>query len=156
MKFFSAIGHFFSSLFGGSGSTVQKVLHGVSSFVNLAAPIVAELAAITPTASGPGFISQVAKVLSLFETDATKVQAWVGSVAGLSDADILRTAATTALSALVPAGALASELNLAVELAYSVYKAMRPAPPPLTLSGQALLSVGTINLAAAPEPPVPA
>jgi hypothetical protein len=131
VKFFSAIGHFFSSLFGGAGSTIQKVLHGVSSFVNLAEPIVAELAVIGSAIPGqPALLTTIETWLKKYTQNEPAITAWLASAQTLSTADILRTAATTALSALVPAGTLASDLNLAVELAYSAYKATRPAPTP--------------------------
>lgn len=118
-----AIGHFFSSLFGTSGSVVQAVLHDVSSFVNLAAPIVADLEALAKAEPNQtGLIASIERWIATYQADAAKVGAWVTQAQGLPINDVLRTAATLALSALVPAGTAQSMLNLAIELAYSVFK----------------------------------
>lgn len=123
LTWFKAVGHFFSSLFGASGSAVQTVLHDVSSFVNLAAPIVADLDALAkaePTQTG--LIASIERWIATYEADAGRVVAWVTQAQGLPLSDVLRTGATLALSALVPAGTAQSMLNLAIELAYSVFK----------------------------------
>lgn len=123
---FSIIGHWFSSLFHGSGDVVQQVLHGVSSFVNLAAPIVEKLAEIDKALPASAITIAAQKVLEIYQQDAAVVSNWLASVKDMTDAaDILRSAATAALSALVPAGAASSAINLAIELAYSIYKASK-------------------------------
>ncbi len=122
-KWVAAVGHFFQSLFGGSGSLVQSVLHDVSSFVNLASPIVADLAAIakaSPTQSG--LIAAVEKWIEAYQADAPKIASWVAQAQGLATSDVLRSAAELAMSAIVPAGTAQSTINLAIELAYSVFK----------------------------------
>jgi hypothetical protein len=130
LTWLKAIGHFFTSLFGKSGNIVQTVLHDVSSFTNLAAPIVAELAAIAKAdPNQTGLIANIETWLATYQTDAAKIQGWVTSSQGLSTADVLRSAAQLALSALVPSGTAASLLNLAIELAYNVFKAQTAAKP---------------------------
>lgn len=123
LTWLKTIGHFFSSLFGASGNVVQTILHDISSFVNLAGPIVADLAALAKAQPDQtGLIANIERWIATYQTDAAKVAAWVGEAQKLPISDILRTAATLALSALVPAGTAQSMLNLAIELAYSVFK----------------------------------
>lgn len=123
LSFFKAIGHFFTSLFGNSGKVVQVVLHDVSSFVNLAGPIVAELAAIAKASPDPsGLLTNIEKWITTYESDATVVQNFINSVKDLPYLDILHKAASLALSTLIPAGTANSLINLAIELAYSIFK----------------------------------
>jgi hypothetical protein len=125
MNIFSGISHFFTSLFGKNADTAQKVLHNVSSFVTLAEPVVAEvetevkqLAAVDPNAK----LQLVAKFLSKYEPDLAKVASTANSLSGLPEADLLHNLATIALSTLVPSGTAASLVNLAIELAYNIFK----------------------------------
>lgn len=67
-------------------------------------------------------LEAVQKFLSKYEPDLSKVQQIAGSLAGLSSADLFHQAAVIALQTFVPAGTAASLLNLAVELAYSIFK----------------------------------
>lgn len=119
---FSAIGHFFASLFGADGSIAQKVLHGVASFVNLAAPIVAEIETTVKGLPQSNVTEAVTKFLSKYDADAAKVQATANSLLALAPADLYHQLAVFALGTLVPAGTASSALNLAVELAYSIFK----------------------------------
>jgi hypothetical protein len=132
MSLFNRIGSWFKGLFSNFGTTVQEILHGISSAVNLAVPLVTELsgiAAANPT--GSALITDIEKWLGKFETDATAVQTWTTSVAGLSTAAILQSAASFALKALVPAGVLQSDINLAIELAYAIFKRTAPTGTPV-------------------------
>lgn len=118
-----AVGHFFSALFGKSGDIVKVILHDISSFVNLAKPIVAELALIAklqPVQSD--LVKEIEKWLGVYIEDAAKVGAWVAQAETLPYLDVLRSAATLALSALLPAGTASSIINLAIELAYNIFK----------------------------------
>jgi hypothetical protein len=133
MNFLKSIGHFFTSLFGNNGSTVAKVLHGVSNFVNLAEPIVSELASLSSGfSSSTALIQAIQKWLPLYMTDAKAIAAWSASQDGKSTSEILHSAATTALSAFLPPGALQSDINLAIELAYSIYKKSIQTPIAMT------------------------
>lgn len=129
LNWFKAIGHFFTSLFGGTGPVVQAVLHDASSFINLAAPIVAELANLAkaqPTQTG--LIAIIEKWLGAYQADAVKVGSWVSTAQGLPISDVLRSAALLALSSFAPAGTTASLLNLAIEMAYNVFKRQQTVP----------------------------
>jgi hypothetical protein len=117
MNFLKSIGHFFTSLFGNNGSTVAKVLHNVSNFVNLAEPIVSELASLSSGfSSSTALIQAIQKWLPIYNQDIKLIKAWGASQDGKTIPDILRSAATMALSSFVPAGTLNSDLNLAIEL----------------------------------------
>jgi hypothetical protein len=117
------------SLFGKAGSVVHTVLNDVAGITNVATPIVTELAAIASVSPSPTWlISEIEKWLGTYLKDAPAIAQWVANAQTLSTADILRTAATTALSVLVPSGTAASLINLAVELAYNVFKAAKKAP----------------------------
>ena len=128
---FGRIGAWFKTVFGNFGDIVQEILHGVSSFVNLAVPLVTELSAIAASLAVPGaspLITEIATWLEKIETDATAVQSWVTSAATLpSTGAILQSAASAALKALVPPGTTQSDINLAIELAYAIFQ--RTAPP---------------------------
>jgi hypothetical protein len=129
MNFFNRIGSWFKSIFAESGTIVQEILHDVSSFTNLAVPLVTELAGIA-AAAVPGsspLVATIATWLGKFVTDATAVESWVTAQAGKTVSATLQSAATTALATLVPAGALRSDLNLAVEFAVAIFKRTSPA-----------------------------
>jgi hypothetical protein len=51
------------------------------------------------------------------------------SLSGLPSADLWKNLAVAALGALVPGGTAASLLNLAVELAYNIYKRSKAVAP---------------------------
>ena len=129
MKFFSSILHFFASLFEANGNIAQKVLHDVSSYVSLAEPIVAgietEIKTLEPT---PGaLVTGIEKFLAKYESDAAKVAATAAALAALPSADLWKNLAVAALQTFVPVGTAASALNLAIEFAYSIFKAKQPA-----------------------------
>jgi hypothetical protein len=130
MSLFSAIGHFFASLFPGHGDAAQKVLHSVSSFVSLAVPIVAaidqELKTVAPASSEA---AAVERFLARYEPDLEKVKGVAAQLAALPSADLWHDLAVYALSTLAPAGTAQSLLRLAVELAYNLQKA-QPALTP--------------------------
>jgi hypothetical protein len=128
MSVWSAIGHFFQSLFGKDSDTAQKVLHDASSFVQLAEPIVTGIETeLKPAAAAhpSGTIAAVENFLVKYEPDATRVQAVAASYATLPAADLWRNTALFALQAVAPKGVASSLLNLAIELAYSIVKAKR-------------------------------
>ena len=125
MGLWSAIGHFFTSLFGKSAGIAQEVLHDVSSFVQLAEPIVEQVeteikaqTADTPSSA----VSAVAAFLTKYEPNLVRVQAASAALATLPAADLFRNVAVYALQAVAPKGTANSLLNLAVELAYNIYK----------------------------------
>jgi hypothetical protein len=126
MSFFTSIGHFFSSLFGKNGETAQKVLHEVSAFVAKAEPIVEEIEtvikALAPSDKS-GILAAIETFLAKYEPDLAKVVAAAAPLASLSGEALWRELAATALGFLSPASTAASVLNLAVELAYSIFKA---------------------------------
>lgn len=133
MSFFSVsaglIGHFFTSLFGNKGAIAQKILHEAGSFVNLAGPIVAEVDAEVRALPDQGkSIQSIEGFLKKYESDAAKVSSIAQSLAGLPSADLWHNLAVIALQTLVPAGTAGSLLNLAVELAYNIFKQSRVAP----------------------------
>lgn len=125
MNIFSGISHFFQSLFGKNGATAQAVLHNVSSFVTLAEPIVSEvetevktLVAVDPNAK----LQLIAKFLAKYQPDVAKVASATNSLSSMPDADLWHNLATFALNALVPGGTAGSLINLAIELAYNIFK----------------------------------
>lgn len=129
MNFFKPIAHFFSSLFGHLGTTITTILHGISNAVNLAQPIVEEVAAIaTGFTSQSALISKLAPWLAVYEADSSKIAAWAAQAENMPYQDVLRSAAALALQTLLPEGTIRSDLNLAVELAYSTWKRLHPAP----------------------------
>lgn len=118
-----AIGRFFSALFGGSGDVVKVILHDIAYAVNLSAPIVAALSTLAQSSPDKsGLIGSIERWLGIYHDDANKIASWVEQAQGLPYLDVIRSAATMALSALVPAGTAASLLNLAIELAYNIFK----------------------------------
>ncbi len=128
MNFWKPLAHFFSSLFGRLGPTITAILHGVSNAVNLAQPIVEEIAAIAGALPpGPILVAKLEHFLAQYVADAPKIAAWAAQAATMPVQDVLRSAAALALSALVPDGTLRSDLNLAIELAYSAWKRLHPA-----------------------------
>jgi hypothetical protein len=62
-----------------------------------------------------------------YEPDAAKAANLALSLSGLPSADLWKNLAVLALGALVPGGTAASLLNLAVELAYNIYKRSKAA-----------------------------
>jgi hypothetical protein len=123
---FSGIAHFFEALFGNNGAVAQKVLHSVSSFTSLAAPIVVEVENDLKSVELTNPSTKLAAVvgfLSKYEPDIEKVTTTANSLMGLSVDNLLHNAAVIALGTVVPGGtATASLLNLAVELAYNFFK----------------------------------
>jgi hypothetical protein len=129
LSFFSVIGHFFSSLFGTNGGLAQKVLHEAGSFVNMAQPIIEEIETEIKSLPDQGkSIQAIEAFLAKYDSDAIKVAGIATSLSGLPAADLWKNLAVTALSALTPAGTAASLLNLAVELAYNIFKQSKMAP----------------------------
>jgi flavorubredoxin len=139
MTIFNRIGAFFTSLFGSVGKYLQEILSDASKLINLAQPIVAELAILSSAAPDQTtLIKEISKWLSTYESDASKVASWVASTSGMTTAQILQSAATTAVSAVAGTGAAASVLNFAVEAAYQIYQKLQAAKastvqvPPVT------------------------
>lgn len=131
MSFLTSIGHFFAHLFGASSNEAQKVLSEVSYYVTLAEPVVAEIEDIIKTAPQSGTVLAIEKFLSKYEPDAEKAASIAGELAKLPSADLWHNAAVLALQTLVPqAGVAASLLNLAVELAYNIFKQKAAAQQP--------------------------
>jgi hypothetical protein len=129
LNIFSVVGHFFASLFGAKGGLAQKVLHEAASFVNLAQPIVAEIETEIKALPDQGkSVQAIETFLGKYETDAAKVLNIATTLAALPPADLWKNLAVTALSALAPAGTASSLLNLAVELAYNIFKQSKMAP----------------------------
>jgi hypothetical protein len=125
---------FFKSLFGNHGNLAHKILHEAGSFVNLALPIVAEIEAEIKVLPNQGkSIQAIEGFLSKYEPDVAKAAIIAQSLDGLPSADLWKNLAVAALGALVPGGTAASLLNLAVELAYNIYKRSKAvAPVPAT------------------------
>lgn len=122
-NWFKSVGNFFKKLFGKSGDVVQVVLHDVSAFVIAAEPIVEQVALIASLASGKSeLMAKLVGWLHEYEKDAAVVKAWVDAAEGMPSSDVLRSAGVLAVSKLVPEGTSKSLLNLAVEMAYNVYK----------------------------------
>ncbi len=125
-KLFSAIGHFFSSLFGKNADLAQKVIHDAASFANLAEPIVEEITVVVGAASAIAPNAAFTKLsgdLATVVKDEAKVQSFLTAATGYtSTADLLHAAAVFILGQFVPAGTAASLINLAVELAYNISK----------------------------------
>lgn len=130
MKFFDAIGHFFKSIFGADSTVVQGVLKEVSSVATLAAPIIQDVETTlkAPAAAGSSVDQKLLTFLGKYEPDAAKVASTATALAALPVSDMLAKAAQFALATFVPAGTAASLINLAVELAYNVFKAKTAAP----------------------------
>ncbi len=123
MNIFSSIEHFFEHLFGANSNEAQKVLGDVSHYVTLAEPIVVEVEDIIKAAPQSAVLAAIEKFLSKYEPDLAKVATTAASLAALPSADLWHNAAVLALQTLVPqAGVAASLLNLAVELAYNIFK----------------------------------
>jgi hypothetical protein len=128
MNIWKDIGHFFGDLFGNNGDAVKTVLHNVSSLVTEAQPIVEAVetdvkAVIAAGAADPkGILATALKFIQKYEPDLAKAQATANTLAALPLSDMFRDLASFALQTLAPSGTLASSLNLAVELAYSVFK----------------------------------
>ena len=128
MTLFNRIGAFFTSLFGEVGKYLQEILTDASKFINLAQPVVAELSVLASAAPDQTtLIKEISKWLGTYETDSSKVASWVASTSGLTTAQILQSAATTAVSALAGGGSTASVLNFAVEAAYQIYQKLQAA-----------------------------
>jgi hypothetical protein len=122
-KPFVSVFDFFRHLFGNAGPVVQKVITETSDIVKKAQPIVDELAKISRALPQSQFIVEVEKVISIYQTDAAKVSAFLADLGVHATlADVLRKAAVFALQALEPAVA-SSALNYAVELAVQILKA---------------------------------
>lgn len=122
--------NFFKTLFGKFDKAAHTVITAASPLVNMAIPIVTELAALAagfPQAGG--LIGAVELWLPTVVSDATKVQTWVNGAQNLSTADILRSAAQLALKELVPNATLASEINFAIEFALQIFKKSAAAAP---------------------------
>lgn len=131
LSFFSVIGHFFTSLFGNNGALAQKILHEAGSFVNLAQPIVAEVEAQIKALPDQGkSVQSIESFLSKYDTDAAKVSTVAQSLSRLPSTDLWHNLAVTALGTLAPKGTAGSLLNLAVELAYNIYKKSKAVPVP--------------------------
>ena len=135
LNIFTVIGHFFASLFGSKGSVVQKVIHGVSSFVNLALPIVEEIdndlkaVIVAAPVVGPSVVGTIEKFLQKHLPDLTEISQIANGLVGQDSADALRTIAVSVLQLLVPAGTSLSLLNLAIELAYNTFKELQASKP---------------------------
>jgi hypothetical protein len=132
-NFFKAIGHFFTSLFGNNGAIAQKVLHDASSFVNLALPIVQGIDTELKTVKGSVVALDIVKFLDKYLPDVEKAEKLAASFATLPGAQLWRAVATTALQAITPVGISSSLINLAVELAYNIFKqSVAPKAPAAT------------------------
>lgn len=128
---FSVIGHFFASLFGAKGALAQKILHDASSFVTLAEPIVAEVETEIKALPDQGkSVQAIEGFLAKYEADSGKVSSIAQTLSGLPVADLWHNLAVIALQALAPQGTATSLLNLAVELAYNLYKQSKATPVP--------------------------
>ncbi|HLH04928.1 MAG TPA: hypothetical protein VKX25_19325 [Bryobacteraceae bacterium] len=128
MSLWSAIDHFFKSVFGKDSDIAQKVLHDASSFVQLAEPIVTEIDTdLKPAAAAnpSGTVAAVENFLTKYESDLARVKTAASSFAALPAADLWRNVAQFALQAVAPKGVASSLLNLAIELAYSISKSKR-------------------------------
>lgn len=128
MSVFSSIGHVFTSLFGAKASVAQKVLHEVSSFVQLASPIVAEIETELKASASPD-AAKILVYVQRYEKDSVVAKSFVDSLTGLPVSVIWHNVAVFALASLVPAGTASSLLNLAIEMAYSIFKASPAATP---------------------------
>jgi hypothetical protein len=130
-NFFLGIAHFFKSLFGDNGATVQKVLHDVSGFVGIAEPIIQEIEvevkAIIQAGDHNATLTSMLNFLGKYEPDFNKAKQIADTLSGLPVADILHNLAVLALSTIVPAGTASSLIRMAVELAYNVFKAKKAA-----------------------------
>jgi hypothetical protein len=125
-KWLSALGAYFQALWGRAGGAIQTVLHDSASIVRVATPIVEELAALAAAAPHrAGLLAEIENWLATYVKDAPAIGAWLDKAQGLPVSDVLRTAATTAVAALVPGGTAESLINLGVELAYNAFKAAR-------------------------------
>jgi hypothetical protein len=124
MSWLSPLGHLFKALFGAHGDIAQGILHDVSSFVQLADPIILDVESeLKPIASDKtARVAGVLKFLGKYEPDVQTAVDTANRLAGLPTEDLLRQAAVFALTTFVPAGTTASLLNLAVELAYNIFK----------------------------------
>lgn len=133
-SFFNSIGHFFSSLFGPNGSKVQQVLHDVSSFTNLALPVVeaveTELKAFAPI---PG-VTQIEAFLVKHVPQLANIGTVAQNLSTLSGTALFQGVAAAVLGAIVPGGTELSVINLAIELAYSTFKAIQAAVHPAASS----------------------
>ena len=128
MSFLSTI----EAVFHKAESAEQVVLKDVSSFVDKAAPIVADvetvLKVVAPSDKS-GILAAIEKFLTKYEPDVQKVGSVAASLAPLTGSDLFHAAAVAALSLVSPSGAAANLLNLAVELAYNIFKQKQPAAP---------------------------
>lgn len=135
MSLFTPFEHFFEKLFGKKNAdAAEKVLHGVSDFVVKAEPIVADVEAILKAAPATGTIHAIAEFIAKYEPDVMKAAKIAATLAPLTGPELFKTAAVAALSIIAPGAGIAptSLLNLAVELAYSIFKqqaATAPAAP---------------------------
>jgi hypothetical protein len=127
MSFFGSIAHFFSSLFGKNSTVVQNVLHDVSSFVNLAEPIVAGIETELKTLPNSPQAAQIAAFLEKYAPVGAQVGQIAGNLSQFSGPTLWAQVAQTALSFIVPSGTAANLINLAVELAYSTFKQIQAA-----------------------------
>lgn len=127
MSFFGSIAHFFASLFGKNSTVVQTVLHDVSSFVNLAEPIVAGIEAELKSLPQSPTSAQIEKFLEKYAPVGAQVGQIAGSLAQYSGSVLWSQIAQTALSFITPAGTAGNLINLAIELAYSTFKQIQAA-----------------------------
>ncbi len=119
---------FFTKVFGWftkQETSIEKVLTRLLPILPEAEAIVTKLSAITAGIAASDHsttLGTIAKYLSTVVADSAKVAAFLAAHTGSSAAVILRDAATLLLGLIPGASTLVSDLNLAIELAYSVTK----------------------------------
>lgn len=132
LSIFSSIGHFFETVFGKFGSTVHSVLLKSAGYVNIALPIIEEIAGIEAAVlPGGNLKDELTKWLGTIVTDTTAVQGWVTSAANMTNAQLMQSAAGFVMQATnqLPAGALKTDINFAIELAVQIFNTVNPTPP---------------------------
>ena len=119
---------FFTKVFGWLSkqeTSIEKVLTRIEPYLPQAETIVTTLSAITTGIASTDhttILGTVAKYLGTTVADTGKVAAFLAAHTGSSAAVILRDAAVMLLGLIPGASTLVSDLNLAIELAYSVTK----------------------------------
>ena len=110
----------------------EKVFSRIEPLIVKAEPIVSELSAVVGVVSGIDknvILTKIGTYLGTITTDETKVTAFLTANQGAPVNSILHNAAVFALTFAVGpvASAVISDLDLAVQTAYSVVKALDPA-----------------------------
>ena len=113
-------------------ASFEKVFSRIEPLVTKAEPIVSELSAVVGVVSGIDknvILTKIGTYLGTITTDETKVTAFLTANQGAPVNSILHNAAVFALTFAVGpvASAVISDLDLAVQTAYSVVKALDPA-----------------------------